>query len=289
VVDSLYYNGIYLPFVRNVTAETTVLIFALFQMVAVFLGTMEEIAAAKEAEQRLEMENTALEKRNLFRSELMAKMSHEMRTPLTVMSIYSQHAVKAIQNGNYDDESLQRLGAITREANRLAEMSSNILLMFRERGGVFVKSPFSIGELIEHTVLFYKPIMIKSHNKAEFHLPADLPPVFGNEDELTQVLYNLLVNADTHTKDGNITISAKTDGADVSVTVSDNGCGISPELLPHVFEKGRHGGHGSGYGLTICKELIEKHGGEIKINSVLKEGTDVTFTVPVWNGDEADG
>jgi signal transduction histidine kinase len=265
---------------QRTATEYALLVFALFQMSALFRGTMREITAARETEQKLAMEKDAAEQRNQFKSELLAKVSHEMRTPLAVMSGYAQYAIKAIQNGDYGDESLQRLGAITREANRLAEMSSSILLMSKGLSAERIKLPISMSEIITNTASFYRPVMEKSNNRQTLRLSPCLPSVLGSKDELTQVLFNLLANADARTKNGEIGIAAESDGSFVSVTVSDTGCGIPPDLLPTVFEKERHGGIGSGYGLAICKEIIEGHGGTITIESVQNRGTAATFTVP---------
>jgi len=257
-----------------------------------FTYTEKSLAEARQRERETEettrllaKDNAALDRVNQLKNDLIATISHEMRTPLTVMSNYAQLAAKAIQRGDYNDESLQRLGTIVREAKRLAELSSNFLHAFKEQASVRQKEPLSIGDLITHTAGVFKPIMDKKQNRQTLHLAADLPPVFGNTDELTQVLFNLLANADTHTKNGEIVISTEwrsESGEFAQISISDTGSGISPELLPHIFEKKRHDEKGTGYGLRICKEIIENHGGKITMENHQGKGAVVTFTVPFW-------
>jgi signal transduction histidine kinase len=103
---------------------------------------------------------------------------------------------------------------------------------------------------------------------------------------------NLLQNAKNHTPKGSIKITAhETEikgGGFITVTVSDTGDGVAPELLPNIFDRGITDGSGTGLGLAICKDITESHGGEIKIESELNKGTAVTFTLPVYKEGEAD-
>jgi len=105
---------------------------------------------------------------------------------------------------------------------------------------------------------------------------------------------NLLTNAYTHTKNGVITVTveskAQMDGGCVTVTVEDNGTGIPPEILAHVFERGISSSGGTGLGLPISKDIIESHGGVLNIKSEPNKGVAVTFTIPVYNeGTAKDG
>lgn len=107
--------------------------------------------------------------------------------------------------------------------------------------------------------------------------------VFGNADLLAQVMANLIQNAAAYTHLGEVTLRAEKKGQEVLVTVKDTGDGISPELLPHVFERGVSTG-GTGFGLYLCKMVVESHGGRIWIESEPGNGTAVTFALPVYEG-----
>ncbi|MCL2813494.1 MAG: HAMP domain-containing histidine kinase [Oscillospiraceae bacterium] len=283
--DTLYFNTATSSSMPGSMMETALILFSLLQMTALLHATMRETAEAKQAERRMTAENAAQARLIRLKNDMVAMVSHELRTPLTVMSSYAQYAVKSIQNGDFANESIQRLNTIPKEANRLADLSSTLLDVFKELDNERQKTPLSVSELIEHTTSVFKPIMDRKHNRQIINIESELPYVFGNEDELTQVFFNLLSNADTHTKNGTISTAAELAGGLVLVTIADTGEGISPELLPHVFEKHRHDENGTGYGLTICKEIIEEHGGEINIKSDQYRGTTVIFTLPVW-GDQ---
>jgi signal transduction histidine kinase len=107
--------------------------------------------------------------------------------------------------------------------------------------------------------------------------------IFGSADLLTQVLTNLLQNAGAHTENGTVTVRAKRDGGEITVTVKDTGTGIPPALLPRVFERGVSTG-GTGFGLYLCKTVVESHGGMVWIESNPGEGTAVYYTLPVYEG-----
>lgn len=114
-----------------------------------------------------------------------------------------------------------------------------------------------------------------------------LPLVDGNADMLVQVVVNLLSNANAHTNGDAITLAARSGAGEITVAVSDNGGGIPAWLLPHVFERYRTDGEnrGTGLGLPICKDIVEKHGGKIAIDSVEGGGTSVQFTLPLHRED----
>ncbi|MDE2803850.1 MAG: response regulator, partial [Gemmatimonadota bacterium] len=119
-------------------------------------------------------------------------------------------------------------------------------------------------------------------------LPADLPRVMADRERVVQILGNLFSNAARHSAESSpIRVAARRDGAHVAISVSDEGRGIPPEQLPHLFRKHAVGGDaadglGSGLGLAICKGLVEAHGGRIRAESAgAGRGARFTFTVPV--------
>jgi signal transduction histidine kinase len=120
-------------------------------------------------------------------------------------------------------------------------------------------------------------------------VPAALPPVHADAERIQQVLRNLLINAIQHTTpDGAITLTARQVDAWIEIRVRDTGVGIAPEHLPLVFERfyrteaarSRATG-GAGLGLAIVKQLVEAHGGQVSVESVVDEGTTLCFTLPL--------
>jgi CheY-like chemotaxis protein len=116
----------------------------------------------------------------------------------------------------------------------------------------------------------------------------DLPAVTGDQDRLIQVVINLISNAVKFTDAGSITCSARRDGGDLVISVTDSGIGIAPMDQPKVFEKFKQVGDtltdkpkGTGLGLPICKEIIEYHGGQIWVESEPGKGSTFSFTLPI--------
>ena len=119
------------------------------------------------------------------------------------------------------------------------------------------------------------------------HVDADIAPALGDRDRLEQLLSNLIGNALKFTPaDGQIRLSARTTPAgDVEISVADSGSGIPADHLTHVFDRfwqaDRQGRAGAGLGLSIVKGIVEAHGGGIRVESEVGEGTTFSFTVPI--------
>jgi signal transduction histidine kinase len=228
-------------------------------------------AARKQAEEYARM-----------KSELFADMSHEMRTPLTVMSGYAQYAVEQIRQKGMNEQTLADLATIGDEANRLAEMADGTLriLMSASDGSSNQTTDVDIGALATRLAHLFGAIAVRKKRKLTSDIAEKLPTVHGDMDALTQLLWNILQNAVTHSK-GDVALSAALEGTSVKLVVKDNGAGIPPELLPRVFERGVSGSeNGSGIGLALCRDIARRHGGDIVIESELGAGTSVTITLP---------
>ena len=266
----------------DLISNYTLLLFLLFQMTAMFLSTVSEAQAAREAEERLSLENAALDRISNLKNEMMQNLTHELRTPLAVMSTYAQLAIKDLQQEEQSDQTSEDLKTIREEAERLADMVSDYLDVFREQEAERGRKAVDIGALLRQTGTLCRPMLMKKGNKLRLRLPEQLPKVVGNNDELTQVMLNLVTNSNKHTKNGRITINvAVAEKNFIEVLVSDTGEGISPEFLPRVFDRFFTDGGGAGIGLSISKEIIESHGGEIMVDSQKGQGTVVRFTVPI--------
>lgn len=284
VNDALYHSSIYyfLGFI-DAFAMTglAMLVFSFFQMTAMFYGTMRETALAHERERRAEAEKEMLSEMNRLKSAFYTDLSHEMKTPLTVIAVNAQFAAQNIGAGAVDEETVTDLAAISAEARRLAQMVTSLVGIGRMQGAEGGRAPLALDSLITETARIYQSLFARKKNTLTTCTEPGLPPVDGNADQLIQVLINLLSNANRHTSGGEVQMRAEASGNRVKVSVTDNGTGIAPELLPHVFERYCHGeDDGSGLGLSICKTIIEEHGGEMGIESEEGKGTTVWFTIP---------
>lgn len=285
VNDALYHASIFymLGFTRAFALTgLAMLIFSFFQMAAMFYGTMRETALAHERKQRAEAEKEMLSEMNHLKNAFYTDLSHEMKTPLTVIAVNAQFAAQNIEAGMIDQETVTDLAAISTEATRLAQMVTSLVGIGRMQGILDGYTPLDLDSLITETAHIYQALFARKNNTLTAEVEPGLPMVPGNADRIVQVLINLLSNANRHTRGGKVHIQAETLTNKVRVSVTDNGSGIDLDLQPHVFERycrGKDGG--SGLGLPICKTIIEEHGGEIGIESLEEKGTIVWFTLPI--------
>jgi len=231
-------------------------------------------------------EHDALVQINEMKTAFLSNVSHELKTPLMALSGYAQNAETDLINGYEAEQIQEKLKKISSEANRMAMMVSQILDVTRiEEGRMnFEKSPCDIDKIVRETVESYFSVLNKNNNRLILRIPIDIPNVSADYSRLQRVFVNLISNALRHTKNGAILIKAEQNEKYVTVTVKDNGCGISPEDLPHIWEryyKGKNSVTGTGLGLFICKFIVESHGGEIHAESEFGKGTSFIFTLPI--------
>ena len=168
----------------------------------------------------------------------------------------------------------------------MALMVTQILDATRIEEGrmVLEKAPCDLDSLVRKTVETYFAVLNKNNNRLILRIPIDLPKVDADGNRLQRVFVNLISNALKHTKNGTVLIKAEAGDEAVTVTVKDTGCGISPEDLPHIWEryyKGKHSETGTGLGLFIVRFIVESHGGTISVESEQDKGSAFTFTLPL--------
>jgi signal transduction histidine kinase len=147
----------------------------------------------------------------------------------------------------------------------------------------------SLTDIIGQTVTMLQPSATQKQLTLSAQLPADLPCVYADRQRIGQILRNLLNNAITHTPEqGHITVTTQRLPQLIEVQVRDTGSGISPDHLPYVFERfyradpsrSRSTG-GAGLGLAIVRQLVEAHGGTVRVESTLGTGSCFAFTLPI--------
>ena len=268
------------------------LAFTFCQATAVFITTMNEVETAKESERHLVSENAALERLSKMKSEYLANISHETKTPLTLISVNVQLVAELLadaeivngewkasgEDGAIINEALERAQEAVLRAGRITESNLRLASMQESREKMTV---IDITKLIASSTEIRRGMIEKQGNQLTINVPDNSIQVFGNIDNLTQVMDNLLTNAYNHTKNGKIIVKAIADLKFITVTITDSGVGITPEILPHVFNRGISGSGGTGIGLALCRKMVEAHGGDIWIDSEQGKGTTVTFTLPI--------
>jgi signal transduction histidine kinase len=229
-------------------------------------------------------ETVALNRINLLKTDLMTTISHETRTPLAVISSYTELIAMELRALGVNEQHAKDLDTVSNEIQHIAQLMDEMQNFSRFKNEGTEKILTSLTNLIPQTARLYSHILERRETKINVELPETLPSVYINPGELSQVLYNLLQNARNHTQGGEVTIKACAinNGTYIEISVADTGEGIPPDLLPRIFERGvTSRDSGMGIGLAVCREIIMSHGGEIKIESESGKGTAVRFTLPV--------
>jgi two-component system, OmpR family, sensor histidine kinase BaeS len=225
-----------------------------------------------------------LEAHEQQRRHLMADIAHELRTPLTVI----QGRLEGLIDGVYPRDDA-RLTEVLNDTRMLARLVEDLRTLAHTESGTLAlhKEPTDVGVLVQEVVKTFEAESAARHVTVESQTAKDPPLVDVDPLRVREVLTNLVSNALHHTPTGGaISIAIITTAKTLAVTVSDSGSGIAADDLPKIFDrfyKGR-GSSGSGLGLTISKNLVEAHGGEIRAESTPGRGTSITFTVPLGSG-----
>ena len=228
---------------------------------------------------------TSAERLEQTRRDYVANVSHELRTPLTAM----RALIEPLRDGliKTEEQRQQTYDVVLRETMRLTRLVSDMLELSRLQSGKasLTKSVFSPGPVLGLIRETYSAYAEDYQQTFVYDVPDTLPDVLGNPDRTQQVLIALLDNAFKYSAEGGtVTLSAVVDGGVIRVTVRDTGIGISSEDLPHVFDRfykadKSHGGKGTGLGLAIAYEIMKQLGEEMKVDSVLGEGSAFMFTL----------
>ncbi len=225
-------------------------------------------------------------KNEQLRRHMVSDIAHELRTPLTNVRGY----VEALRDGVMERDT-ETLDLVYREAEELGHLIDDLQdLALAEAGQLRLeRQPVAVEETVERAAGPLRPQFAARGVKLEMELANDLPVVDVDAERIGQVLRNLLNNALSHTPEGGtVTISASHAGDSVEVKVTDTGTGIVPDHLPYVFERfyradrsrARATG-GAGLGLTIARQIVEAHGGNIRVESELGHGATFTFDLPI--------
>jgi len=239
--------------------------------------------------------NQELQEATQAKSEFLAHMSHELRTPLNVIIGFSELMVDGVP-GKINKEQKQSLNDILSSGQHLLSLIDDILDLSKvEAGKMELRlSTCAISDPIESLRTAMLPKMAQKNQGLDVEIEDGLPLVFADTDRITQVLINLLSNGAKFTPDGGrLKIEVVREDSWCQVSVIDNGIGIKKEDQERIFEpfcqlenpltkeKG-----GSGLGLTIARQIIERHGGRIWVESEYGKGSRFTFTVPLATDNE---
>lgn len=229
---------------------------------------------------------------DLERARLFAETSHELRTPLTAI----QGFVEAIRDGMVQDETLMRkyLDTIYTQTVHIGRLVDDIMILSRlESGSITVeKVPIDLSALVEGVVTSMEALAAGKNNTIKVEKKAEDAFVIGDVDRMEQILRNLIKNAVNATENGTITIATEAMADEVVLAIKDNGIGIAPEDLPHIWDRfyrakskrvSNMQEKGSGLGLVIVKKLVQLQNGRIDVESQLGKGTTFIIRFPRFN------
>jgi signal transduction histidine kinase len=243
--------------------------------------------SANEMAAELERMRSERDDADRARRNLIASVSHDLRTPLTSLRLLVEAIGDGVVAGPADTaDALRRArGYVT----TLSTLVDDLFELARlEAGDIsWTLSQVGVAELIDETVEAFRPLAEQKGLMLTESVSSDVGPLRGNPEKLQRVLYNLVQNAVRHTpQDGTVSLRAEGDRGFVRIEVADDGEGIPPEQSEQVFERffrggdGARNGTGAGLGLSISRAIVEAHGGRIWVEPREGRGARVIFTVP---------
>ena len=225
-----------------------------------------------------------------IRREFVDNLSHELRTPLTTVSLLAETLAREAATADVPAKMRDRIAKIEIETGHLVQMVGELLDLARIEGGIAIRrdDDVDLGRLAEASVERLRLFAERGGIALVVDADAGVPHVRGDEARLGQVLVNLVHNAVKFSSDGGeVHITVRSTGEDVTVAVEDHGIGISKADRPRVFERfykvdrARVRGGGTGLGLAIARHVIAGHGGRIGVESEEGKGSTFWFTIPV--------
>ena len=223
------------------------------------------------------------EEANKAKLQFFTNISHELRTPLTLIADPVNYI---IHDDNLNSQQRSMLQIVQRNVLVLIQLVSEILDFRKVQNGKMELrlSDFNLAESMKQWIKLFSASAQKKHIAISMDAP-DTIMLRADQDKIERICYNLLSNALKYTSEGGeISLMAKEEGGRVMISVADNGCGISSDELPYIFDRfyqAKNAGRGTGIGLAIVKAFTELHHGEVSATSIEGKGSTFTIHIPV--------
>jgi two-component system NtrC family sensor kinase len=229
---------------------------------------------------------TYLKELDRIKSDFVSTVSHDLRSPLTAILGYVELLGRV---GSLNAQQQEFINRIQASVESITSLINDLLDLGRIEAGFDARKEIvPLSALLRYTVESMSAQAERSGQTLEMEIPEALPPVIGNPVRLRQMVENLIGNSLAYTpQGGKIQVSARAEGDQVLLEVSDNGPGIPPSDQPYIFDKFYRAGNvpsqvpGAGLGLAIVKSIVENHQGRIWVDSTLGEGTRFSIILPV--------
>ena len=264
--------------------------------VGVAIHNAQLFEEAEEAQAQAEEANEA-------KSSFLSTVSHELRTPLTSVLGFAKIIKKRLDERVFPKTDIsdkkteravnqvsQNLAVVVSEGERLTKLINDVLDLAKIEAGKIEMNmaEITMPEILEMSLAATSSLFEQKGLDLRTNFASDLPSLTGDKDKLIQVIINLLSNAVKFTDNGSVVLESTASDEEIIIKVSDSGIGISEADLDMVFEKFKQVGDtltdkpkGTGLGLPICKEIIERHGGRIWAESELGKGSVFSFAIPI--------
>lgn len=258
------------------------------------LITFIDVSDSYAIERVLRQRNQALEEADKIKTDFLAHMSYELRTPLNSIIGFSELLEKEYQ-GPLNDVQHDYMHSILSASGQLLELFNDILdLTVIEAGGLTLDvDRFELADVMDQVIdQMQERIKVKDIDMV-LDCPPTLTSVWGDAKHIQHTIYNLLSNAVKFTPaHGAITLSVSQDSQNYIISVQDSGVGIKPEEVGRIFEKFFTGTNarteqGAGLGLSLVESFVDLHGGKVDVQSSLNVGTKITITLPIQVGQKS--
>ncbi len=263
-------------------------------------GVCQDITQRRNAEKNAEIYldkltsiNATLQKQNFEIQGFYQTASHELKTPLTAVNEFISIILDGIA-GPLNEPQTEFLSIAKKNCSLMTLYINDLLDISRlDTGKMSINlQPTNFNDIVTQAIKSSHSLIVQKNISLSLNIPDDLPEIFADEQRILQVITNLLSNAIKFTDNyGTITIDASEDPAlpdRIKISITDTGCGIPEKDIDNIFERLYQGKNaknvsnaGLGLGLSICKQLVNLHGGEIFVESVVDQGSTFSFTLPI--------
>ncbi|MBN2340751.1 MAG: response regulator [Deltaproteobacteria bacterium] len=265
-----------------------IFLFMLLQSMAVSLRFAQAFNANELLSKQLEHKNEELARINAIKDEFLTNTSHELRTPL--------HGISGVAESLLAPETLSNATVLRDNVNLIISSSQRLLYLvndvldysrLKHKDITLQIKPVDLHTLSGTVLETMRHLTLEKPISLESAFPEKLPLVMADENRLTQIIFNLLGNGINATQDGFVRIGARVEDNHVIVSVQDSGQGISEEKQHRIFDSFEQGdedlaqGIGTGIGLHVTKQLVALHGGEIRVSSVVNQGSTFEFALQI--------
>jgi two-component system, sensor histidine kinase ChiS len=289
--------ALFITRVNDILYEYSIIITGSFVPLGIFLFIIANyyVLAEKQSKALSDSENMSerLKSLNNLKDDFLAVTSHELKTPLNGIIGLSESLVSRSSSNMSEDEKYN-LSLIKTSATRLSNLVNDIITFSKLKNNEIKldRKPIKVNKILDMVIRFCEPSTSSKNIELINLIDSSVPFIFGDEDRIQQVFYNLLGNAIKFTHEGKINISYVVKEGYLEISVEDSGIGISEEKINTIFnmyeqDEGvseKYGG--TGLGLYITRNLVRLHGGDIVVSSNVNKGSKFTFTIPLCSAEE---